>query len=67
MTLHLIKLCVGFETPRDLAEWQDDHLKCLARAKKKPEHCHRTRQPPLRRGAPPVCAPVREALADDLH
>lgn len=49
MTLHLIKLCVGVETPRDLAEWQDEHLKRLARARKKPEHCHRTLQTPRRR------------------
>ena len=49
MTLHLIKLCVGVETPRELAEWQDDHLKRLARARKKPEHCHRTLQTPRRR------------------
>ena len=49
MTLHLIKLCVGVETPRDLAEWQADRLKRLARARRKPEHCHRTLQTPRRR------------------
>ena len=49
MTLHLIKLCVGVETPLALAEWQDEHLKRLARARKKPEHCHRTLQTPRRR------------------
>ena len=49
MTVHLIKLCVGVETPRELAEWQDGHLKRLARAGKKPEHCHRTLQTPRRR------------------
>src|SRR5262245_66494541 len=49
MTLHLIKLCVGVETPRKLAAWQARHLKRLARAGKKPEHCHRTLQTPRRR------------------
>ena len=49
MTLHLIKFCVGVETPRELAEWQARHLKRLARAGKKPEHCHRTLQTPRRR------------------
>ncbi len=48
MTVHLIKLCVGVETPRELAEWQDRHLKRLARAGKTPEHCHRTLQTPRR-------------------
>jgi hypothetical protein len=49
MTLHLIKLCVGVETPRDLAEWQSERLQRLARAGKAPEHCHRTLQTPRRR------------------
>jgi len=49
MTLHLIKLCVGVETPRELAEWQTEKLKRLARAGKTPEHCHRTLQTPRRR------------------
>jgi hypothetical protein len=49
MTVHLIKLCVGVETPRELAEWQAGRLKRLARAGKTPEHCHRTLQTPRRR------------------
>ena len=49
MTLHLIKLCVGVDTPRELAEWQADLLKRLAKAGKTPEHCHRTLQTPKRR------------------
>ena len=49
MTLHLIKLCVGVETPRELAEWQTEKLKRLARAGKTAEHCHRTLQTPRRR------------------
>ena len=49
MTVHLIKLCVGVETPQELAEWQASHLKRLAKAGKRPEHCHRTLQTPRRR------------------
>jgi hypothetical protein len=49
MTVHLIKLCVGVDTPGELAEWQAERLKRLARAKKKPELCHRTLQMPRRR------------------
>ncbi|MGE3529780.1 MAG: DUF1489 family protein [Methyloceanibacter sp.] len=49
MTVHLIKLCVGVETPRELADWQDGHLRRLARSGKRPEHCHRTLQTPRRR------------------
>jgi hypothetical protein len=49
MTLHLIKLCVGVDTVAELAEWQAERLKRLAREKKKVEHCHRTLQTPRRR------------------
>jgi len=49
MTVHLVKLCVGIETPRELAEWQAERLKRLAQAGKTPELCHRTRQTPRRR------------------
>ena len=49
MTVHLIKLCVGVETAKELAEWQDERLKSLKRANKTPEHCHRTLQTPRRR------------------
>jgi hypothetical protein len=49
MTVHLIKLCVGVETPRELAEWQAERFKRLAKMGKTPEHCHRTRQTPRRR------------------
>ena len=49
MTVHLIKLCVGIETPRELAAWLEGHLKDLARAGTKPEDCHRTLQTPRRR------------------
>ncbi len=49
MTVHLIKLCVGVDTVKELAEWQAERLRCLARAKKTPELCHRTLQMPRRR------------------
>ena len=49
MTVHLIKLCVGVDTVAELAEWQAERLKRLAREKKKVEHCHRTLQMPRRR------------------
>lgn len=49
MTVHLIKLCVGVDTPKELAEWQDERLKRLAREGKAPELCHRTLQTPRRR------------------
>ena len=49
MTVHLIKLCVGVDTVKDLAEWQDERLKRLKHEKKPPELCHRTLQMPRRR------------------
>ena len=49
MTVHLIKLCVGVETAKELADWQDERLKHLRRAGKTPELCHRTLQTPRRR------------------
>jgi hypothetical protein len=49
MTIHLIKLCVGVDTVAELAEWQAQRLKRLAREKKRVEHCHRTLQMPRRR------------------
>jgi len=49
MTVHLIKLCVGIETPRELAEWQTERLKRLAKTGKTAELRHRTRQTPQRR------------------
>ena len=49
MTMHLIKLCVGVDTVKELAEWQADRLKRLARRGRTPELCHRTLQTPRRR------------------
>jgi len=48
MTVHLIKLCVGVDTVKDLADWQIERLKRLKRAGKTPELCHRTLQTPRR-------------------
>jgi hypothetical protein len=49
MTLHLIKLCVGVDTVKELADWQAERLKRLKRAGKVAELCHRTLQMPRRR------------------
>ncbi|MBK5196660.1 MAG: DUF1489 domain-containing protein [Methyloceanibacter sp.] len=49
MTVHLIKLCVGVDTVKDLADWQAERLTRLKRAGKTPELCHRTLQTPRRR------------------
>jgi hypothetical protein len=49
MTVHLIKLCVGVDTVKELADWQEDRLKRPKRAGKTPELCHRTLQTPRRR------------------
>lgn len=49
MTVHLIKLCVGCDSVKDLADWQEERLKRLKREKKTPELCHRTLQTPRRR------------------
>jgi len=49
MTVHLIKLCVGTDTVKDLAEWQAERLEYLARENKVAELCHRTLQMPRRR------------------
>ena len=49
MTVHLIKLCVGVDTVKELADWQAERLKRLKRAGKTPELCHRTLQMPRRR------------------
>lgn len=49
MTLHLIKLCVGCDSIRDLEEWIAEKL-AEKRKKKQPlEHIHRTRMMPTRK------------------
>jgi hypothetical protein len=49
MTIHLVKLCVGCDTVRELADWQVERLKELKRARQRRELCHRTLQAPKRR------------------
>jgi hypothetical protein len=49
MTVHLIKLCVGVDTVRELADWQAERLATLKKSGKAPELCHRTLQTPRRR------------------
>jgi|SRR5579883_83915 hypothetical protein len=48
MTLHLVKLCVGAGSVRDLEEWIEQKLKEKRRRGEKPEHVHRTRMVPKR-------------------
>jgi hypothetical protein len=49
MPVHLIKLCVGVDNVRELADWQAERLDRLQKAGKRPELCHRTLQTPRRR------------------
>ncbi|MGE5259269.1 MAG: DUF1489 family protein [Actinomycetota bacterium] len=48
MTVHLVKLCVGCDTVKELADWQVERLKWLGRERKRVELCHRTLQTPKR-------------------
>ena len=48
MTLHLIKLCVGADSVRDLEDWIKQKLKDKRKRGEKPEHIHRTRMVPKR-------------------
>ncbi len=49
MTVHLVKLCVGVDTVKDLKTWQTERLRFLAESGEVPELCHRTMQMPRRR------------------
>jgi hypothetical protein len=46
MTLHLIKLCVGCDSVKDLADWIRERRRRMGG--KKTEHIHRTRMAPKR-------------------
>ncbi len=46
MALHLIKLCVGCDSVRDLESWIKRKLKDKRRRGQKPEHVHTTRMVP---------------------
>jgi hypothetical protein len=48
MALHLIKLCVGCNSVRDLEDWIRQKLKDKRKRGEKPEHIHRTRMVPKR-------------------
>jgi hypothetical protein len=48
MTLHLIKLCVGCDSVRDLEDWIKQKLRAKRKNREKPEHIHRTRMVPKR-------------------
>jgi hypothetical protein len=50
MTLHLIKLCVGCDSVRDLEDWIRQTRKEKRQRGRKPEHIHRTRMVPKRAG-----------------
>ncbi|MBX6320449.1 MAG: DUF1489 domain-containing protein [Rhodospirillaceae bacterium] len=49
MTVHLIKLCVGCDSPRDLFDWQRARLKEYRRRRQPQVLHHRTRSMPRRR------------------
>jgi hypothetical protein len=49
MTLHLIKLCVGVDTIRELEEWIDERMRQKRRKKQPAEHIHTTRMLPTRK------------------
>lgn len=48
MPLHLIKLCVGCDSVRDLEDWIKQKLKDKRKRGEKAEHIHRTRMVPKR-------------------
>jgi hypothetical protein len=48
MPLHLIKLCVGADSVRDLEDWIKEKLKAKRKNGEKPDHIHRTRMVPKR-------------------
>jgi hypothetical protein len=50
MALHLIKLCVGCDSVRDLQDWIKQKLKDKRRSGERAEHIHRTRMVPKRAG-----------------
>src|SRR5260370_11384692 len=48
VTLHLIKLCVGCDSVKDLEDWIREKLKQRRKRGPSPEHMHRTRMVPKR-------------------
>jgi hypothetical protein len=49
MIVHLVKLCVGIDSVKDLRDWQARRLASLEQVGKTIELCHRTLQTPRRR------------------
>lgn len=49
MALHLIKLCVGADSIRDLDEWIAERIAQKKKLKQAPEHIHTTRMMPSRK------------------
>jgi len=56
MPLHLIKLCVGADSVRDLEDWIKEKLKAKRKNGEKPDHIHRTRMVPKRAAELPTGA-----------
>jgi hypothetical protein len=48
MTLHLVKLCVGCDSVKDLEDWIREKLKERKKRRLAPEHIHTTRMVPKR-------------------
>ena len=48
MPLHLLKLCVGCDSVKDLEDWIKTRLKEKKKKGEKPEHIHTTRMVPKR-------------------
>jgi hypothetical protein len=48
MSLHLIKLCVGCDSVKDLQDWIKERLAQKKKRGEKPEHFHTTRMVPKR-------------------
>jgi hypothetical protein len=48
MALHLIKLCVGCDSVKDLKDWIRERLRDKRQRGQKPEHIHTTRMMPKR-------------------
>jgi hypothetical protein len=48
MALHLIKLCVGCDSVKDLEDWIAEKLREKKRRRQPPEHVHTTRMMPKR-------------------
>ncbi len=48
MPLHLIKLCVGCDSVKDLKEWVAERIKTAKKKRQPPHHVHVTRMTPKR-------------------